>query len=86
MVSIAKSFNTLDSVLPDNIVKLYECPWTITLAIDHAKMVLSWYEHLSDEDRPPKEIWMNDSKLKNWFDRRKNRKGKQYDQYIEVDQ
>lgn len=65
---------------------MYDVPWTIILAIEQAKKVLSWYENLSEEKRPPKEIWKNDRKLKKWFDDVFGDKGnKHYDSYIKVD-
>jgi len=76
----------LDTLFPEGITKILELPWTITRAIEHAKTVLSWYEHLSDEDRPPKSIWMDDQKLKKWFDSRFGKKGRgNYDQFVQVD-
>lgn len=86
-MGIAKDFSNLESILPKGVVKLLECPWTIILAIDHAKKVLSWYENLTEDKRPPREIWKDDRKLKRWFDDVFGDKGKKnYDQYIQVDQ
>ncbi len=50
-------------------------------------MVIGFYD-MPDDWRPPKEIWMNDDKLEEWFRRKKNETGKpnkNYDYYITVD-
>lgn len=88
-MSIAKDFNDLSAILPDELNgKLLECPCTLIIAIEHAKMILSWYENVPDEKRPPKSIWLNPVKLHKWFKDvfgdKKNKKD--YDHYVEVDQ
>lgn len=88
MVGIAHSFGDLKSILPKGMTRLLDCPWTISLAIEHARMILGWYENLPSDDRPPKEIWNNERRLKEWFDARFGKKGKgkkEYDTYVSVE-
>lgn len=85
---MAMKFSSLTTLIPDGYNKLMDVPWTIMYAIQYAMMILSW-SSLPEDERPPKEIWRNDEKLKEWFkginDRKypsiKN-KSKHYDYYV----
>jgi hypothetical protein len=42
-------------------------PWYLNAAISHALMVLSWFE-LTEDDRPPESIWLDDEAVSAHFD------------------
>lgn len=37
------------------------------MAIEHGLTVLSWYENLPEEDRPPEYLWADSQGLEMWF-------------------
>lgn len=39
------------------------------MAIEHALTVLSWYENLPDEERPPPHLWEDEQGLDEWWKR-----------------
>lgn len=39
------------------------------MAVNHALMVLSWYEHLPSEEMPPKWMWSLGEELQEHFER-----------------
>ncbi len=46
-------------------------------AVNHALMVLSWFENLPKDDVPPRNLWWSGDRLDDWFEdveRRRKRK------------
>lgn len=41
--------------------------WYLQVAIEHALTILSWYEHLPEEERPPESLWEDDKGLEMWW-------------------
>lgn len=47
--------------------RIEEVPWDLTVAIDHAYLVLRLKENLLKEDTPPDWMWAFDDELQIWF-------------------
>ncbi len=37
------------------------------MAVNHALMVISWYENLPKDEQPPRHIWWSGELLDEWF-------------------
>lgn len=42
-------------------------PWYLQVAIEHALTILSWYENLQEEERPPEYLWEDAEGLEQWW-------------------
>ncbi len=54
----------MSSFWPDGV---HEAPADLVLAVNHALMVISWYENLPRKEQPPRHIWWSDELLDEWF-------------------
>lgn len=66
-----------------------DCPHTIFEAIRNAMLVLS-FDELPEDERPPKRIWLDGERLRDWFktvERRRKEKysGKHIDDPVDND-
>lgn len=68
MVAAAKAGGDGRALLPHGIQSVDEVPWDLARGIDHAHRVLSWQEHLSKEEVPPKWMWPHEEELVVWFE------------------
>lgn len=76
LVQIARDCGDVSSLLPPGVKALSDAPWLFVQAVRRALQYLSFSE-LLDEEQPPKKIWEDDDKLKEWFDTvKRNRKSK----------
>lgn len=41
--------------------------WYLQVAIEHALTVLSWYENLQEDERPPEYLWEDSEGLEQWW-------------------
>lgn len=55
----------MSSILGDNV---FDAPWDMVAAINHALTVLSWFENLPQEEQPPRHIWWSGDLVNEWFD------------------
>ena len=46
---------------------IFEAPWELVVGVNLALQVLSWYENLPSDERPPHSIWWSDELLDQWF-------------------
>lgn len=44
-----------------------DVPWYLNVAIEHALTILSWYENLPEDERPPEHIWEDNEGLELWW-------------------
>lgn len=44
-----------------------EIPWYLQVAIDHALIVLNWYENLQRDEVPPEYLWEDVEGLEQWW-------------------
>ncbi len=42
-------------------------PWYLQVAIEHALTILSWYENLPEDERPPEHLWEDAEGLEQWW-------------------
>lgn len=63
---LARDFGTVRELFPDGIDDLRELPHNVFENIQHAMFYLS-FEELPEEERPPKRIWRDSDRLKEWF-------------------
>lgn len=42
-------------------------PWYLQVAIEHALTILSWYENLQEDERPPEHLWEDAEGLEQWW-------------------
>jgi hypothetical protein len=60
---------TVDRLFPPGVTDLLDVPHTIFRAIHHALDVLTWRENLlRGEEEPPKRIWLDPEKLREYFE------------------
>lgn len=45
-----------------------EWPWPLTYMVGEARRIISYHEHLSEEQRPPKMIWHSRRKCAAWIE------------------
>jgi hypothetical protein len=68
-VRIAQKVGGIEVLLPVGITSLRDCPYTVFEAIRMALVVISWEENIfKEEEMPPKRIWTDGEKLKDWWD------------------
>lgn len=75
-VRLARDLGTVSVLLPAGVKTLLDLPHTLFSAVKFALMVLAWDE-LPEEERPPKRIWQDSSRLKShfaWVKRERERK------------
>lgn len=77
-VRIARDLGDVSELLPKGIDHLADCPYNIHDAITKALLFLSFNEELDQEERPPKRIWLDPPRLKEWFDAVKKQREKKY--------
>lgn len=76
LVQIARDCGDVSSLLPPGVKSLSDAPWLFVQAVRRALQYLSFGE-LAEEEQPPRKLWEDDSKLKDWFDEvKRNRKSK----------
>jgi hypothetical protein len=46
---------------------IYEAPWSIVVALNHALTVISWHENLPKDEQPPRHIWWSGDLVAEWF-------------------
>lgn len=46
---------------------MFDAPWTVVVAVNHALTVISWFENLPTEEQPPRHIWYSADKVDSWF-------------------
>lgn len=46
-------------------------PWTLSYVVGEARRILSFFEHLPSEQRPPKSLWHSRQKCADWIDQHK---------------
>lgn len=63
---LARDCGDLPSLFPVGVERLSDLPYTIHNAILMALGFLS-YEELPEKERPPKAIWLDEKKLKEWW-------------------
>ena len=59
------------------------------MAVNHALMVISWYENLPKDEQPPRHIWWSGELLDEWFrnveEGRSSRSAKRSSSYEDAD-
>lgn len=43
-------------------------PWVISAVVGEARRILSYHQHLTEEQRPPKSIWHSRKQCAAWID------------------
>lgn len=77
LVRIARDSGDVSSLLPPGVKSLYDAPHIFVEAVRRGLYYLS-FEEYPEEERPPKKIWLDNDKMKLWWDEVKiNRKNKQ---------
>lgn len=64
---IARDFGTVSELFPPSTENVRDLPWRWFEAIRLAMYFLS-FDELSEEERPPKKIWLDSEKLHDWFE------------------
>lgn len=78
-VKIARDAGCLSSLFPDGIKRLWDLPHTLFNSIRLGLTFLSWQENLLKEEVPPRKMWLDEDRLKQWFaevDANRERKAK----------
>lgn len=57
----------MSELYPDGVERLNDIPYSLHDALEHATTVLGWRENLDEDEIPPRLIWFNNEKLKDWF-------------------
>lgn len=76
-VRLARDLGTVEQLLPKHITSIIDLPYTVAEAIQRALTWLS-FEELEESERPPRRIWQDDSKLKEWFAMVKKRREEKF--------
>lgn len=72
---LARDFGTVSELFPDEFRDLRDIPHTLFDLIRHALVFLS-FDELPEDEVPPRRIWTDGEKLRDWFSdvRRKRRR------------
>lgn len=65
-VRLARDMGDVSQLLPTGIRSLRDIPHTLLTRIRNAMVYLS-FETLEEDDMPPRSIWADGGKLKDWF-------------------
>ena len=66
------------SIYPDSVDSFEELTFEFTIALNHALIVMGWYEHLAEGEIPPQWMWPFDDALEEWMDGVKADRKSQY--------
>lgn len=69
---------------PEGIAVATDLPWTFVDAWTFAQRVLGWYEHLPEDEQPPRAIWQDTRRLKAWFEEVKQKRKSKNDDGAEA--
>jgi hypothetical protein len=64
-------------LLPEGIRDLRDCPHTVLEAIRIALMVIG-FDELDEDERPPKRIWLDATRMEAWFKEIRRRRKEKY--------
>lgn len=74
-VRLARDLGNVATLLPRHVRSLHDLPYRLFEAIQMALMVCGWQDNLDEKEQPPKAIWLNSKKLREWMQNvRLNRK------------
>lgn len=66
-MSAARRAGDFRTLYPRGVKRVDQVPWPLQEAINHALVILAWYEnHLSDEI-PPETLWDDGEFVEEWF-------------------
>lgn len=65
MVRVARDSNIAVLLRTDD---MHEAPNELLTAVQHADVILGWFEHLTTEEQPPGWMWPFPDELDAWFD------------------
>jgi hypothetical protein len=76
MVRLARDTGSMSDLYPPGVSSLLDLPAPLYDAIRKA-LIFAGFDEIPDEDRPPREIWLNSRKLREFFAevRRKRKAG-----------
>lgn len=74
---LARDLGTVDHLIPPHINGLMDLPAKLAEAIHRALTCLS-FDELLDDERPPRRIWTDNRKLKEWFAQVSKRRQEKY--------
>jgi hypothetical protein len=72
-VRLARDFGPVSSLFPPGFDDLRDLPHALFHAIRLAGTFLT-FEDLEERDRPPKRIWLDGERLRDWFDEVRRRR------------
>lgn len=75
---IARDFGGIETLLPDGIEDIRDCPHHLFDAIQMALQFLGWYENLDEDEIPPRAIWFSDRHLREHFRRVRKAREEKY--------
>lgn len=76
-VRIARDLGSVEQLFPDGVSRVVDLPYTIFDAIHRALIFLS-FEEYERQEQPPKRIWMDATKLNEWFEKVRVDREKRY--------
>lgn len=65
-VRLARDMGTVSQLLPDWVSDVMDAPYVLFDAIRTALIFLS-FEELPQEEQPPRRIWLDGERLRDWF-------------------
>lgn len=68
----------MSRLFPEGISHVADMPYTLYEAVSKGLLFLGFQEELPDDERPPKSIWLDPTKLKEWFEAVKKRRDEKY--------
>lgn len=77
-VRLARDFGTVRELYPDGVDSLWDLPHPLFDAIRMASIFLS-FEELPKDEQPPRRIWDDGDKLKEWFEEVERKRKAKYD-------
>lgn len=78
MLSAAKTSGNGSLLWPVGCTSIEEVANDLVMAIQHGYRVLSWFEHLPEDERPPRWMWHLEHELDSWFDQVDQRRKAKY--------
>jgi hypothetical protein len=66
IVRLARDVGDISSLFPPGVTRVYDLPYTIFNAIRLALHFLR-FEELEEKERPPKKIWLDADRMKEWW-------------------
>lgn len=75
-VRVVRDTGTVSALLPPEFPDIRDCPHTLFEAITLGLRFLG-FDELPDDERPPKRIWLDASRLTDWFDEVKRKRNRE---------